>query len=137
MAMQYQLAQFPFIALTGVPEYPRAHLALEVRAGQDGQAVWHLGHFGQPFQLESLVDVASAAHGAALLREYRALIHGVPVPLLWAGFPVVGVEFIVLDVEPVPRGITSILFGKGSIDGPTVVARGVCRCVWTLLPVSV
>lgn len=134
MAAAFQIDRFPFFSLSGPPERPFIQLELEARAGADGQSVWDTGERGQPFQLESIVETVNVIVAASLIADYRSLIGGDPVDMIWAGLEVIGVKYVVLDVQPVPRGVHAILFGKGGAGGPAAISFGVCRCVWTLLP---
>lgn len=129
MPADYAIATFDFISLSAPPEYPFAQVSVETHAGIDGFAVWLSGMRGREFQTQSLVDVADAATGAALIRLYRNLIWSGPVLMRWAGFDVVGVEFAVLQVDPVD--VHGVLLGRGGTLGQS---GGVCRANWTLIP---
>lgn len=135
MPADYSIANFDFVALSAPPEYPFAQVGIETHAGIDGFAVWLSGNRGREFQLQSLVDVPgstpaqAAAAAAQLIRLYRGLIFAGGVDMVWAGFPVAGVEFVVLRVDPV--ACHGVLLGRGGTLGSSL---GVCRANWTLVP---
>lgn len=80
--MSDSIDSFSFLALRGTPVWPVEQVKVIQRAGVDGSAFLYLGKNCPPFQLSSIVDVASMAVGAALLLSYQALTEDEPVALV-------------------------------------------------------
>ena len=99
---------------------------VESRPGTDGHSLWLLGNRGQPVEIETTVDVASATAAATTFDAYLAMV-GTNVAVVWAGASVG--NFDVLDVQPVKVGAT--VLGVGGVSG---ASGGIVIARWTLIP---
>lgn len=139
----FSLGQFDFITLEnlaaggrgGAPELPQTLLEIVQRAGVNGTAYINLAKKGMPFQVRSLVDVASEDDAQTLIAAYYDAVGGDKLPLVWRDnnyYTNHQVMFEVLRVEA-PR-----MQVMGTIVGGLNVAPGdvgvVVEAIWTLNP---
>jgi hypothetical protein len=129
---QFQLGPFAFINLT-VPVGLKERLARDVRSGVDGVTFWKTGKRGEPFSLLSVTDVANVAAAGVLLDGYHEAV-GELLDLTWAGLPIQGVQFLVLDVLPLPQGMHATLLGIGGTGG---TSEALLRCQWILEAIDI
>lgn len=121
---RFELGIFAFLDLAGEPAGVTERTELQTRPGVNDFAVWLQGSSGEPFTLESVVDVSTHAAALELMALYRAAV-GSMLRLTWAS-----VDFgtvAVLAVEQVSaRAIVS------GVGGLTVNPGAVLRARWTL-----
>jgi hypothetical protein len=131
--MTHSIGAFTFVTLAGDPSPLKQQTLVLARPGVDGVAVWLLGTRGEKFTLRSAVDAGSFSDARGLFTQYKALIGGDPVKLVWNGLKMEDETFavIVLDVRPV--SIRRILGGVGGLNAPS---QGWCECDWDLVAVE-
>lgn len=133
---------FSFISLGkpgepgSVPDLLQTEKKIIQRPGVNGTGIKHLGVKGQPFQLESLVDMPTRADAENLRFLYYALqsdqtkadlvLNGID----YGSFH--NVRFVVLAVEN-----TSIRRMTAAVGGLSNPSNFVVQAFWTLIPVHV
>lgn len=134
------IGAFNFISLQqpdgngAVPELLRQDLKVIQRPGVDGTGIKRQGVKGEPFQLQSVVDMPTRAEAEDLRFLYIALQQGeqkadlVLNDIDYASFH--GVRFVVQRVEKV--FIQRMSAAVGGLSSPS---NYVVRATWTLIPV--
>lgn len=131
---QYFIGDFEFISLSMVPLPPAQQLQIETRAGVDGVALWRTGVRGEPFIVQSFVDVPNLTQAQVLYDTYRTLIGADPVTLIFADIPWAD-PVVVLNVRPIPNEIRAILLGVGGVAGNFGPSGATCACQWDLIAI--
>mgnify|MGYP000995828325 FL=1 len=105
---------------------------MDERAGVDGTELTRIGTRGKPFQLVSQVDQADVDSCYATLNQYKTLIDGDPVDLVWYGVnsSTYGYKVQVLGVMP-----TKIQKIASAIGGKNAPSNGFLECVWSLIQI--
>lgn len=117
-----------------VPELLRQDLKIIQRPGTSGTGIKRQGVKGEPFQLESVVDVSTLVDAENLRFLYIALQNGdqkidlVLNDIDYGSFH--GVRFVVLQV-----GNISIRRMAAAVGGLSTPSNYVVRASWTLIPV--
>lgn len=138
----YSLGTFDFIVLEnlaggrgGAPELTQRHLDIVQRPGVQGTGFIDLARKGTPFQMRSLVDVASEADAQALVENYYLAVGGDKLEIVWRDnnyYSDHGIMFEVLRVEaPRSQIMTTIIGGLNVTNGGTGV---IVEAIWTLCP---
>lgn len=102
------------------------------RLGVDGTAILLTGKRAEPFQMRSLVDIASLAILPLAVRTYTDLI-GQAVEVHWQGIDFAAdheTKYVVLDVVPSKSG-RLLAHSGGLVSGSTAYLE----LLWTLQPV--
>ncbi len=121
------IGQYEVIRLDGGLQLPRMRLAIESRAGVDGEAVYQAGVHGDVERLTTSVDVATWAQAELLYRQYVEYI-GATVRIFRAGFAWNDVDYILLDVQKIR--IANMLLAVGGLNGGYTLLR----CAWDVKP---
>jgi hypothetical protein len=131
--MQNSIAQFEFIALHGHPEPPRENTIVIGRAGVRGNSVWLDAEHGRPFKLRSVTDCSDIKEGRWGYEEYRKLIGGDPVELVWEDQPMSaeGFKVIVLDVHLIDLHAIVTPVGGFNPDNQALLT-----CEWDLFSIA-
>lgn len=131
---------FSFISLGkpgepgSVPDLLQTEKKLIQRPGVNGTGIKHVGVKGQPFQLESVVDMPTRADAENLRFLYHALQSSktkadlVLNDIDYGSFH--NVRFVVLSVDN-----CSIRRMSAAVGGLSAVSNFVVRTIWTLIPV--
>jgi len=125
-----QIGPHTFDRLTRPPHEVYGHVAIEARAGVDGQTAWQTGERGEPYEVVSTQYAGSVSEADGLVDSYQELI-GEIVSVTWLGLPRTD-RVLVQNVVPAPQGVKAVLAVYGSLAAIPYQAR--CTCVWTLLP---
>ena len=131
--MTYSIGEFDFLALHGNPEPLKEQCVLAGRPGVEGVAVWKTSPRGVRFTLRSAVDAESLTAARWLFGQYKTLIGGDPVELVWAGLAMTGESFQVVVLDCRPAEIKSIIGGVGGLYPPSIAW---CECDWDLVAVA-
>ena len=139
----FSLGTFDFITLEnlaaggrgGAPELPQTLLEIVQRAGVDGTAYINMAKKGMPFQVRSLVDVASESDAQTLIAAYYDAVGGDKLPLVWRDNDYYAnhqVLFQVLRVEaPRMQVVQNVVGGLNIPPGESGI---VVEAIWTLNP---
>lgn len=126
--MSDSIDTFSFLALRGTPVWPVEQVKVIQRAGVDGSAFLLTGRRCQPFQLVSLVDVATMEDGGALMLLYQALTSEGPVALVQGGVDWTDADLWVKVLDVQPRSLKAALVVGGFNAG----SLALLEAVWTL-----
>lgn len=128
----YMIGQYPFISMSHFPVGQKSATAIEVRPGVDGVYVWNLGQRGQPFTVQTVVDVNDIFSAGVLMSLYEKEI-GKVVSVMFAG-SAMPKRYAVLDVVPEAGGIQTVLLGVGGVSQG--ISNGLVVANWTLVAVN-
>ena len=81
--MAHSIGAFQFVNLRGQPGSYAPEIERIVRPGTENAAFRQLGKRGQPFTLQSVVDVLDIASGRTLFSQYTNAISQDPATLIW------------------------------------------------------
>ena len=81
--MAHSIGAFNFVNLRGQPGSYAPEIERIVRPGTENVAFRQLGKRGQPFTLQSVVDVLDIPTGRNLFAQYTNAISQDPVTLIW------------------------------------------------------
>lgn len=130
-----RIASFEFLDLKGVPNLYEKEIETITRPNLDGTIIRELGKRGRPFALNSVVDVIDVHDGRTVANDYRDLVGGGPVELVWHDY-----DFEVFDSKQVMvlrvdiTSIQTIGIIAGAIRDQTFTAsEAILRCVWNLV----
>jgi len=130
----FAIGNFEFLDMSRAVSRPTKRISREVRAGVSSVSWWNTGRRGEPFSLLTVVDVADVPGAIALLRQYEQLKDLMQTqPITWANDPVGGCRVMILDVNPIERGLHHTLLGVGGKLGSS---NALLRCQWDLEPVE-
>lgn len=132
---KFAIGQFEFINLSQAPIPPKDKIAVHSRAGVEGVELRRTGKRGEPFTVQTVMDAADYSAALALYKEYLTLIDGDPVDLMFLDETEPN-KVQVLDVQPIPGGVTAILFGLNGMSGEATPSYGWCACEWTLIEIT-
>jgi hypothetical protein len=134
MTQENRIGQYPFIALSRMPDIPKENLAISARAGVSGVAVWKTGCRGNPFPVRAVVDCSDLAAGQVMYSAYCKLIGEGPQDVIWADetFSPGGISFLVMNVQLV--SLHEVLAATGGLLDTDGGAR--LEVEFTLLPVD-
>jgi len=127
--MSFLIGSFNFFDISEFPDQARQNVALEVRPGVEGHALWLTGARGVPIQVFSYRDFLTFADALVAFDLYRQSI-GASVNVTWAGANL-PYQFDILNVVQVPGGIKRLALGVGGING---LSGALLICQWTLIP---
>lgn len=128
------IGEHEFTVLHGEPEGPQERVFVLARPGVEGVGFLRAGLAGQPFTLESGVDLADWTDVETTYRQYVATVGGDPVGLVRGGidYAAFGWQVEVLRVEKIAGQTRALL---GSVGGQNPPARAWLACRWTLIAV--
>jgi hypothetical protein len=110
------------------PQPARTATQVESRAGVDGVTVWDTGSRGQPYEVQTEVDVETWTIAEALCQAYSQAIDLGPLPIMHGGVVIGDVQ--VLDVPHATA--EAIAAGLGGICGRS---EAIVRASWRLIAV--
>lgn len=122
----FRLGAFSFIDMGPIPIGIQQKVEIETRPGVDGHALFLTGARGEPFQVQTVVDVANVAAGALLFGQYENAV-GDSASIIWAGVAHAK-TFDILQVRPIQ--VNQIILGVGGLGG---TSAGLVRAAWTLI----
>lgn len=126
----FSIGDFEFLDMTRAISRPTKRISREVRSGVAGVTWWNTGRRGEPFSLITTVDVADVPGAIALLKQYEQLKDLMQLqPLRWASDPLNGCRAMVLEVQPIERGLHHTIAGFGGKLGSS---NALLRCQWDL-----
>lgn len=130
------IGRFSFLSLEGAWSPPGEEIAIESREGVDGNLFWKTGRHGQPFELESRVDIETIGLAQYRFTEYRTLIGAGAQRLFQANGDMrraaTPYDVMVIDV----RLVSAIRLANATY-GLNPPSRGFLVCRWVLCPVEV
>lgn len=136
----YQLGTFDFISIHGAydraqpPNIPRETVIPVIRAGVDGVGFIRAGVHSEPFQMRSVVDLASPSQVRTLIAGYRELVGKEAQTLIWGDLDystAFSTKYVVLDVQMLAvRLLSAACGGKNS-------GNVLAEAIWTLQPVPI
>lgn len=100
-----KIGPFSFVSLSGPPQTPHERSDVIQRPGVNGTGFVKTGKKGEPFDVETRVDVADWATANAVAADYKRIVNAGTYDVIFAGvnYSSAGVKFVVNDVQ-----ITSI-----------------------------
>ncbi len=126
--MSDSISTFSFLALRGTPIWPAEQVKVIQRLGIDGSAFLFTGKRSPPFQMTSIVDVATMDDGGAGLLLYQALIDDGPVAMVQGGVDWTEANLWVKVLDVQMRALYAALVAGGLTAGSTAILEA----VWTL-----
>jgi len=128
-----KIGPFSFVSLSAPPQTPHERSEIIQRPGVDGTGFLRIGKKGEPFDVESRVDVTDWATANAVAASYKAIVNAGTYDLTFAGinYTSAGVKFVVTGVEVL--SIKRLAKSSGGLSNglALVTAR------WKLFPVIV
>lgn len=130
-----RIANFEFLDLRGAPNLFETEIEVITRPNLDGTILRELGKRGRPFTLNSVVDVIDVHDGRTVANDYRDLVGGGPVELVWHDYDFEvfdSKQIVVLRVEIASIRSIGAIAGAIRPQSPTA-SEAILRCVWNLL----
>lgn len=127
----YQLGDHLFHGMWGTPDFTETAIGTEVRPGVNGTTLHNLGTWGKPFELQTIVGVATYADALLVCQLYELMTAVNPVPLIIGSVPIAGGLYKVMTVDAKAKSVVRFkVAGDNNFYFATVTAR------WVLLPIA-